>query len=86
MHGMNKRFYAENSEYPRVIDTRSRHAVFVGEAYGYEAVKRVCDAMNRTWERDVEFVAEWLSQIPIADENDEPILLDERWREEMGGE
>jgi hypothetical protein len=57
---MRDRFYAENSEYPRVIDTRDGKAVFTAGADAYDTAKRVSGAMNRVWERDVAFVAEWL--------------------------
>jgi hypothetical protein len=78
-----KRFYAQNSEYPRVIDTRDGFAVFTADAWEFDTAVRVADAMNARWWRDVAFVAEWLKDLPRRHwitENDDII---HHWREEM---
>jgi hypothetical protein len=79
------RFYAENSEYPRVIDSRDRFAVFAAGAGEFHTAENVARAMNRIWERDVAFVAAWLEDSDLyADaegpQGDKAARL---WREAM---
>jgi hypothetical protein len=81
------RFYAENSEYPRVIDSRDRFAVFTAGAGEFHTAENVARAMNRIWERDVEFVAEWIGDQLHMDQPAGELrfghALIDAWREEM---
>ena len=40
------RYYAENSEYPRVIDRRDGYAVKVFGAYDYDSAKNWAEMLN----------------------------------------
>jgi hypothetical protein len=77
---MSRRFYVEASELPRVIDSRDGFAVFTADPGERHTADRVARAMNRIWERDVDFVVDWITSYGPYDDDGHMAWS---WRREM---